>query len=107
MKADLGRLMRQAQKMQSQMQEAQAELEQMEVTGEAGGGMVRAVLSGAREVRRISIEDDSLLGDREMLEDLVGAAVNDALRKVEEANRDKMSGLAGGMGLPPGFKLPF
>ncbi len=107
MKADLGRLMKQAQKMQSDMQKAQAELELLEVQGQSGGGMVSATVSGKREVRAIRIEDDSLLQDKEMLEDLVAAAVNDALRRVEEQTREKMSGLTAGMGLPPGLGLPF
>ncbi len=107
MKADLGRLMKQAQKMQSEMQKAQAELEQLEVQGQSGGGMVSATVSGKREVRAIRIEDESLLQDKQMLEDLIAAAVNDAMRRVEEQSKEKMSGLTAGMGLPPGLGLPF
>ena len=89
------------------MQKAQEELAQMEVTGQSGGGMVSVVMNGRHEVRRVSI-DDSLMGDdREMLEDLVAAACNDALRKAEEMAQEKMSGLAAGLNLPPGFKMPF
>ncbi|MDQ2068422.1 YbaB/EbfC family nucleoid-associated protein [Natronospira bacteriovora] len=109
MKGGLGGLMKQAQQIQEQMKKAQEELAQLEVTGSAGGGMVEVVLTGRHEVRAIRI-DDSLVGDdREMLEDLVAAAFNDAVRKVEETTQEKMSGMAGGMGgmMPPGMKLPF
>ncbi len=107
MKGGLGNLMKQAQQMQANMQKAQEELAQMEVTGQSGGGMVSVVMNGRHEVRRVSI-DDSLMGDdREMLEDLVAAACNDALRKAEEMAQEKMSGLAAGLNLPPGFKMPF
>jgi len=107
MKPDLGSLMKQAQKIQADMQKAQEELGQLEVSGEAGGGMISIVMSGRHEVRQVKIADESLLSDREMLEDLIAAAANDAIRKVEEATRDKLSGFAGGMGLPGGLKLPF
>jgi nucleoid-associated protein EbfC len=107
MKGQIGQLMRQAQQMQENMQRAQAELASLEVTGEAGGGMVKAVLSCRHEVRAIEI-DAALLGDdKEMLEDLVAAAVNDALRKVERTVQEKYSGMTAGLGLPPGMKLPF
>jgi DNA-binding YbaB/EbfC family protein len=107
MKGGLGQLMRQAQQMQADMQKAQEELAGLEVTGSAGGGMVSVVMTGKHEVRRVSI-DSSLIGeDREMLEDLVAAAVNDAVRKVEQTVQEKFSGIAGGMSLPPGMKLPF
>jgi len=107
MKADLGQLMQQAQKMQEQMQQAQEELASLEVTGEAGGGLVRLTMTGKNEVRNISI-DDALLGDdREMLEDVLAAAFNDALRKVEKTVAEKYSGMTAGLGLPPGLKLPF
>ncbi|WP_297527542.1 YbaB/EbfC family nucleoid-associated protein [Thiohalobacter sp.] len=107
MKGGLGNLMKQAQQMQANMQKAQEELAQMEVTGQAGGGMVSVVMNGRHEVRRVTI-DDSLMGDdREMLEDLIAAACNDALRKAEEMAQEKMSGLAAGLNLPPGFKMPF
>lgn len=107
MKGGLGNLMKQAQKMQAEMQTAQEELANMEITGESGGGLVKVVMTGRHDVRRVEI-DAALMGDdKEMLEDLVAAAVNDAVRKVEKNSQDKMAGLAGGMGLPPGFKLPF
>ncbi len=110
MKGGLGQLMRQAQKMQESMQKAQEELVNIEVTGEAGGGMVSVTMNCKYDVRRVAI-DDSLVGDdRDMLEDLVAAAINDATRKVEQTVQDKFSGMGGGlaagMNLPAGFKLP-
>ena len=108
MKGGLGNLMKQAQQMQANLQKAQEEIAQVEVTGEAGGGMVSVTMTGRHEARRVSI-DPALFeeGDREMIEDLVAAAVNDAARKVEQATQEKMAGVAGGMNLPPGMKLPF
>ena len=107
MKGPMGNLMKQAQKMQEDLQKAQEELANAEVTGESGGGLVRITMNGRHEVRRVEI-DDSLVGDdKEMLEDLVVAAFNDALRKVEATVQEKMSGMASGLGLPPGMKLPF
>ncbi|MDH5425992.1 MAG: YbaB/EbfC family nucleoid-associated protein [Gammaproteobacteria bacterium] len=107
MKGGLGGLMKQAQKMQEDMQKAQAELATMEVEGQSGGGMVKVTMNGRHEIRRVNI-DDSLMGDdKDMLEDLVAAAVNDAVRKVEQQSADKMSGLTAGMNLPAGMKLPF
>jgi len=106
-KGGLGNLMKQAQKMQADMQRMQEELANMEVTGQAGGGMVKVVMTGRHDLRRVSI-DESLIGDdKEMLEDLVAAAVNDAVRQLEAANKDRMSDLTAGMGLPAGFKMPF
>ena len=107
MKGGIGQLMKQAKAMQANMEKAQAELAETEVIGESGAGLVRVTMTGRHEVRGIAI-DDSLLGeDREMLEDLVAAGCNDGLRKVEALSKEMMSGLAGGMGLPPGMKLPF
>ncbi|NCF11047.1 MAG: YbaB/EbfC family nucleoid-associated protein [Gammaproteobacteria bacterium] len=108
MKGGLGNLMKQAQEMQANLQKAQEEIAQVEVTGEAGGGMVSVTMTGRHEARRVAI-DPALFeeGDREMIEDLVAAAVNDAARKVEQATQEKMAGVAGGMNLPPGMKLPF
>jgi len=107
MKNPLGNLMKQAQQMQEQMAQAQEELGALEVQGEAGGGMVKLTMSGRHEVRRI-IVDDALVGeDKDMLEDILVAAFNDAVRKVEKTVQDKYSGLATGMGLPGGLKLPF
>jgi len=106
MKGGLGGLMKQAQKMQEDMQKAQAELADMEVEGQAGGGMVKVTMNGRHELRRVNI-DDSVMDDREMLEDLLAAAVNDAVRRIEQTSSEKMSGLTAGMNLPPGMKLPF
>ena len=107
MKADIGSLMKQAQKMQAQMQKAQEELAGLEVTGEAGGGLVQLRMTCKHEVRKLTI-DSSLVGDdREMLEDVLIAAFNDALRKVERTVQDKLGGMTAGLGLPPGLKLPF
>lgn len=107
MKGGLGNLMKQAQKMQENMQRVQEELAAMEVTGQAGGSLVSVVMNGRHEVKRISI-DDSLLGeDRDMLEDLVAAAVNDAVHRIEKTTQEKMSAATAGMPLPPGMKLPF
>ena len=106
MKGALGGLMKQAQKMQEDMQKAQAEIANMEVTGQAGGGMVSVVMTGRHDLRKVSI-DDSVMDDKEMLEDLVAAAVNDAVRQLEIASKERMSGMTEGLNLPPGMKLPF
>jgi hypothetical protein len=107
MKGGLGNLMKQAQEMQANMQKAQEEIASMEVTGESGGGMVKIVMTGKYEARRVSI-DESLLGDdKDMLEDLVAAAINDAAHKVESTTQERMAGLTTGLNLPPGMKLPF
>ena len=107
MKNQLAGLMKQAQAMQDSMKKAQDAIAAMEVEGEAGAGMVKVVMTGRHDVRRVTI-DPSLLGeDKDMLEDLVAAALNDAVRKVEAASQEKMAGLTTGLPLPPGFKLPF
>lgn len=107
MKGGIGQLMKQAQQMQENMKKAQEEMASLTVTGESGAGMVRIVMTCRHEVQSLDI-DDSLIGDdKEMLEDLVTAAFNDAIRKVESTVQDKFSGMASGMGLPPGLKLPF
>ena len=107
MKPDLGSLMKQAQKMQAQMQQAQEELATLEVNGEAGGGLVQICMTCKHEVRKLTI-DPSLLGDdREMLEDVLVAALNDTLRKVDRTVQDKLGGMTAGLGLPSGLKLPF
>ena len=107
MKGGLGNLMKQAQQMQANMQKAQEEIASMEVTGESGGGMVKVTMTGRHEARRVEI-DASLLGDdKEMLEDLVAAAINDAAHKVEAATQERMAGMTAGLNLPAGFKLPF
>jgi len=102
MKGGMGNLMKQAQQMQANMEKAQQELATVEVTGQAGGGMVQIVMTGKHDVKRVSIEDALLEDDKEMLEDLIAAAVNDAVRQVEKTSQDRMSGM-----LPPGMKLPF
>ncbi len=107
MKGGIGKLMKQAQEMQANMQKAQEELANMEVTGQSGGGMVSVVMTGRHDVKRVTI-DDSLMGDdKEMLEDLLAAAVNDAVRQVETTSQEKMSGMTAGLNLPGGFKMPF
>lgn len=107
MKGGIGGMMKQAQKMQENMQKAQEELAEMEVTGKAGGGMVSVIMNGRHDVKRVSIDDALLEEDKDMLEDLVAAAVNDAVQQVEKTSQEKMSGMMGGMQLPPGMKLPF
>jgi nucleoid-associated protein EbfC len=107
MKPNIGQLMRQAQQLQANMQKAQEQLAAVEVTGEAGGGMVKVVMNGRHEVRRVEIDPTVAASDREMLEDLVAAACNDATRRVGEAVQQHMAGAMGGMQLPPGMKLPF
>ena len=106
MKGNLAGLMQQAQKMQEEMQKAQEELATMEVTGEAAGGLVKVTMTGKHAVKRIAI-DPSLLDDHEMLEDIVTAAVNDAVNRVATTMQDRMSGMTAGLNLPPGMKLPF
>jgi DNA-binding YbaB/EbfC family protein len=106
MKGKLAGLMQQAQKMQEEMQKTQEELALMEVSGEAGGGLVKVTMTGKHAVRRIQI-DPSLLDDREMLEDIVTAAVNDAVNRVAATMQDRMSEMTAGIPLPPGMKLPF
>ena len=107
MKGQLAGLMRQAQQMQENMKKAQEEIAAMEIEGQAGAGMVKVVMTGRHDVKRVSI-DPSLMGDdKDMLEDLIAAAVNDAVRRVETVTQEKMGGLTSGFGLPPGMKLPF
>jgi DNA-binding YbaB/EbfC family protein len=99
--------MKQAEAMQRNMQKAQEEIALMEVTGESGGGMVKVTMNGRHEVKRVQIEPAVVGEDREMLEDLVAAAINDAVRKVETETQQRMSGVMAGMKLPPGMKMPF
>ena len=106
MKGNLAGLMQQAQKMQQEMQKAQEELANLIVTGEAAGGLVKVTMTGKHAVRRVEI-DPSLLSDREMLEDIVTAAINDAVNRVASTAQDRMSEMTAGMPLPPGLKLPF
>ena len=107
MKGGLGNLMRQAQQMQETMKKAQAELAQLEVTGESGAGMVKVTLNGHHEAKKVTIEPKLLTEDKDMLEDLLVAAVNDAVRKIAARSQEKYSGLMSGLNLPPGVKLPF
>jgi nucleoid-associated protein EbfC len=107
MKGNIGNLMKQAQAMQANMQKAQAEIASLEVEGVAGGGMVKVTMTGRHEVKRVQLEPSVVGEDREMLEDLIAAAMNDAVHKVEARTQEKMAGLMGGMQLPPGMKLPF
>jgi len=105
--ANINSFVKQAQALQANMQKAQAEIASLEVTGEAGGGMVKVTMTGRHEVKRVQIEPTVIGEDREMLEDLVAAAVNDAVHRVESATQAKMTALMGGLSLPPGVKLPF
>lgn len=106
MKGGLGNLMKQAQEMQANLQKAQEELANLEVTGEAGAGMVTVLMTGRHDVRRVTIDPSLFSEDKEMLEDLLAAAVNDAVRKVEQVSQKKLSGLAASLNLPGGLKLP-
>ena len=107
MKGALGDMMKKAQEMQENLQNAQKELANKEVTGEAGGGMVTVLMRGTHEVNRVKI-DPALVGeDLEMLEDLIAAAINDAVHKVAKSNQEAMQEMTAGLNLPPGFKLPF
>jgi len=106
MKGNIAGLMQQAQKMQQDMQKAQEELANMVVTGEAAGGMVKVTMTGKHAVTRVQ-SDPSLLDDREMLEDIVTAAVNDAVNRIATETADRMSNMTAGLNLPPGMKLPF
>ena len=107
MKPNINNLMKQAQAMQANMQKAQAEIATIEVIGESGGGMVKITMTGKHEVKRVQIEPSVIGEDREMLEDLIAAATNDAVHKVEARVQEKMSSLTAGLQLPPGMKLPF
>ncbi len=106
MKGGLGAMMKQAQQMQEKMQKAQEEVANLEVEGQSGGGLVKVVMTGRHELRSVNI-DDSLMDDKEMLEDLVAAAVNDASQRLETQTREMMAGATDGLQLPPGMKLPF
>ena len=107
MKGALGQLMRQAQQMQDKLKVAQDEIARLEITGESGAGMVKVTLTGKYQCRKIEIAPDALKEDKEFVEDLIAAAINDASQKVEQASREKMAGVGGGMQLPPGMNLPF
>ena len=107
MKNQLAGLMKQAQQMQDNMKKAQEELAQTEVEGQAGAGLVKVTMTCRHDVKRVAIDPSLMSNDRDMLEDLIAAAVNDAVRRVEVTTQEKMAGLTAGMPLPPGFKLPF
>ena len=107
MKDGLGDLMKQAQQMQEKMKDIQDQLAKAEVTGESGAGLVKVVMTGQHDVKRVHIDPTLFTEEKEILEDLLAAAVNDAVRRVERNQKDKMSALTGGISLPAGFKLPF
>ncbi|PVZ64978.1 YbaB/EbfC family nucleoid-associated protein [Pelagibaculum spongiae] len=107
MKGGMGNLMKQAQKMQADMQKAQEELANLEVQGESGAGLVKITMTGRHDVKRVEIDPSLMEEDKDMLEDLLAAAVNDAVRNVEKTSSEKMSGVTAGMPIPPGFKMPF
>ena len=107
MRGGIGQLMKQAQQMQADMQKAQEEMASIEVTGESGAGMVRVTMNCKHQVQKVEIDDSMIGDDKEMLEDLTVAAFNDAVRKVEKTVQEKFSGMASGLNLPPGMKLPF
>ena len=107
MKGGIGQLMKQAQQMQADMQKAQEEMASLTVTGEAGAGLVRITMTCKHELKHLEIDDSLIRDDKEMLEDLIIAAFNDAVRRVEKTVQEKFSGMTAGLSLPPGMKLPF
>jgi hypothetical protein len=107
MKGGLAGLMQQAQQMQENMKRMQEQLATIEVEGQSGAGMVKVVMTCRHDVKRVTIDDSLLKDDKDMLEDLIAAAVNDAVRRAEATIQEKMSGMTAGLGLPPGFKMPF
>ena len=104
---DMGDMMKQAQAMQEKMQKMQEDLANTEVTGESGAGMIKITMTGRHDVKKVSIDSSLLSEDKTILEDLIAAGVNDAVRRVEASSQDKMSEMTGGMSMPPGFKMPF
>lgn len=106
-KGGMGNIMKQAQQMQERMQKTQEELAKIEVVGEAGAGMVKVTMTCNHNVRRVEIDESLMDDDKDMIEDLVAAACNDAVRRVQETSKEKMGDVTGGMPLPPGFKMPF
>ena len=106
-KGGMGNIMKQAQQMQERMQKTQEELANIEVVGEAGAGMVKVTMTCNHNVRRVDIDPSLMEDDKEMIEDLVAAAINDAARRVQETSKEKMAEVTGGMPLPPGMKMPF
>lgn len=107
MKGGLGNIMKQAQRMQEELQKAQQRLAEEEVTGESGGGMVKVTINGKHQALRVAIDPTLLQDDKDLLEDLVVAAINDATGRIAEKSQSSISALTAGMPLPPGFKLPF
>jgi nucleoid-associated protein EbfC len=107
MKGNIGNMMKQAQQMQANMQRAQEEIAKLEVTGEAGGGMAKVTMTGKHQVVRVKLDATLPVDDKDMLEDLIAAAINDAVQKVERVSQERLSTVMGGMQLPPGLKLPF
>ena len=107
MKGQLAGLMKQAQQMQEQMKKVQEQLATTEVEGQSGAGIVKVVMTCRHDVKRVTIDESLLKDDKDMLEDLIAAAVNDAVRRVESTTQEKMSGVTSGLPLPPGFKMPF
>ena len=107
MKGGMAGLMKQAQDMQEKMAKMQEELAQAEVTGQSGAGLVSVVMNGRHDVKRVSFDDSLMTEEKEILEDLVAAAFNDAVRKLEKSSQEKMAGMTAGMNLPDGFKMPF
>ena len=106
-KGGMGNLMKQAQMMQDKMAKVQEEIARTEMTGEAGAGLVKVTMTGSHNVRKVEIDPSLMEDDKDLIEDLLAAAVNDAVRRVEEQNKEKMGALTGGMQLPPGMKMPF
>lgn len=106
-KGGLGQLMKQAQMMQENMKKAQEQIAALEVEGQSGAGMVKVIMNGRHDVKRVTIDPSLMSDDKEMLEDLIAAAVNDAVRKIEATTQERMGALTAGMNLPPGFKMPF
>ena len=104
---DLNHLMQQAKKMQEQLQKAQEEQARQLVTGESGAGLVKITMNGHHEVKKVQLDPSLMTEEREVVEDLVAAAINATVKKIAESNRDSLAGMAAGMGLPPGFKMPF
>ncbi|MBI5936656.1 MAG: YbaB/EbfC family nucleoid-associated protein [Betaproteobacteria bacterium] len=107
MKGGIGNLMKQAQQMQNNLQKVQAEIAEMEVEGQSGSGLVKIAMNGKHEVKRVSIDASLMQDDKEMLEDLIVAAMNDAARRVDTVSQEKMAAVTAGMPLPPGMKFPF
>ena len=106
-KGGMGNIMKQAQQMQERMEKAQEEIKSLEVTGEAGAGLVKVTMLGSHNVKRVEIDESLMEDDKDMIEDLLAAAVNDAVRRVGEESTKRMADVTGGMQMPPGFKMPF